>query len=122
MKKKQGTSLDTTEEIRDGVNNLELEVVEKPPINAGMKLLADEDFEKEKEGYESESKDDDLEQLDVALLKYDSPEKCTVSKKRKASKKLHTPKYAMFLMFQYVDTFYLIITGKAVAVLESHIL
>lgn len=93
MKKKQDTSLDSTEEIHDRLNSFELAVLEKQPMSAGIKLFADEEFEKETGGYQSKPEDDELEGFEDTLVVNDRTDNNTVSKKRKASKKF-TPMYA----------------------------
>ncbi|XP_062110450.1 coilin isoform X2 [Humulus lupulus] len=52
-----------------------------------MKLLANEEFERESGGYRSEAEEDEPDMLEDELHVDDTPKKKTVSKKRKASKK-----------------------------------
>ncbi|XP_030475021.2 coilin isoform X2 [Syzygium oleosum] len=87
VKKKQGTSRDTAK-LRDVENALEeIEFVEKQPVHTGLKLIANEEFEKETGGYESESEEDACGQSHGSLNEEDASNS-NVSKKRKASKKL----------------------------------
>lgn len=62
-------------------------------MNAGMKLLANEEFELESGGCQSDSEEGGPDKLEEKLDVDDSPEKKSVSKKRKASKKLQRSKY-----------------------------
>lgn len=98
MKKKRLTS----DAVCDGVNAFELEEVpDDKPIERGMKLLANEEFELETGGYESEPEEDEPDKLEDTLHLDDGPDKKSVSKKRKALKKLKSPKYVSIL-FQYI--------------------
>ncbi|CAK7332515.1 unnamed protein product [Dovyalis caffra] len=83
VKKKGSTSTEIIK-IDDGLNDSlnVVEIIDKPQVTRGMNLLANEEFDKESGGYESEP-EEDVE---------NSPEVKTVSKKRKASKDLHSPK------------------------------
>lgn len=66
--------------VGDGVNFLEgEEVLERQPVVPGVKLLSNEEFDKETGGHDSE-------QLE------DAPVRSTFSKKRKASEKLPSSK------------------------------
>ncbi|KAF8015607.1 hypothetical protein BT93_H1200 [Corymbia citriodora subsp. variegata] len=88
VKRKQGSSRDAGK-LRDVENALEeIEFVEKQPLQTGLKLLANEEFEKESGGYESESEDDECGHSHGSLNKEDTSNNNAVSKKRKASKKL----------------------------------
>ncbi|KDP26679.1 hypothetical protein JCGZ_17837 [Jatropha curcas] len=79
--------------VGDGVNSLEVvEIVETQPVVAGMNLLANEEFEKESGGYQSEEVEDEPKQVEDAVHVENSPEVKTVTKKRKASKELKSPK------------------------------
>ncbi|KAL5552774.1 hypothetical protein UlMin_040175 [Ulmus minor] len=92
VKKKQGVTNDVLQ-VCDGKNTCELEGIgDEQPANAGMKLLANEEFELETGGYGSESEEDDPDDGEDELLVDDKPEKKTVSKKRKASEKLQNSK------------------------------
>ena len=91
MIKKGGTATEIIK-IDDGLNDSlnVVEIIDKPPVTTGMNLLANEEFEKESDSYESE------QEVDVAAEVEDvenSPEVKAVSKKRKASKDAHSPKY-----------------------------
>lgn len=88
VKKKQGTSRDTIKprDVEDALE--EIEFVEKQPVQTGLKLLANEEFEKEAGGYESESEEDEHGQSHGSLNEEDMSNNNVVSKKRKASKKL----------------------------------
>lgn len=76
-KKKEALLEIVGEDSEDNVEN-EIEVEERPQMCPGQILLANEEFRKETGGYESESEEDELEEI--------VPEKKT-SKKRKASSK-----------------------------------
>lgn len=91
MKKKGSTSTEIIK-IGDGLNDSlnMMEIIDKPPVTTGMNLLANEEFEKESSGYESEPEEDMAEEVEDVE---NSPEVKTVSKKRKASKDLRFPKY-----------------------------
>ena len=66
-----------------------------------MKLLANEEFELETGGYESEPEEDEPEKLKDTLHLDDRPDKKAVSKKRKAFKELESPKYVSNLFTVY---------------------
>ncbi|KAL9353203.1 hypothetical protein Peur_055883 [Populus x canadensis] len=88
--KKGGTATELIK-IDDGLNDSlnVVEIIDKPPVTTGTNLLANEEFEKESDSYESE------QEVDVAAEVEDvenSPEVKAVSKKRKASKDAHSPK------------------------------
>lgn len=71
-------------------NIRELEgVAAEQPVNEGMKLLANEEFEKESGGYRSDSEQAEPEKLEVI----DGTPKKTHNKKRKAAKKLNRSRY-----------------------------
>lgn len=97
MKKKEGGGLSSEliEVGDDGLNSLDVvEILENPPVHTtGMNLLVSEEFEKESGGYQSEPEEDAAEQAEGALHVEKTPELKTVSKKRKASKDLHSSKY-----------------------------
>ncbi|KAM5567982.1 coilin [Rosa sericea] len=81
--------------IEDGRNCIEVEeIVERQLANGGMKLLANEEFEKEKGGYESELEEDEPDQLEDTLPVKNalSNDTSTHSKKRKRSDKLESSK------------------------------
>ncbi|OAY32483.1 coilin isoform X2 [Manihot esculenta] len=79
--------------LGDEGNSLEVvEIVETQPVAAGMNLLANEEFEKESGGYQSEEEEDAPEQAKDAVQVEDSREVKKVSKKRKASKELKISK------------------------------
>ncbi|KAG7591483.1 Coilin N-terminal domain [Arabidopsis thaliana x Arabidopsis arenosa] len=82
VKKKKGSLLEIVgEDSEDNVDNA-IEVEERPQIRPGEMLLANEEFQKETGGYESESEEDEVEEEAEEFV----PEKKT-SKKRKASSK-----------------------------------
>ncbi|XP_048319187.2 coilin isoform X1 [Ziziphus jujuba] len=86
VKRKQSVS-DDIFTLRNGNKTLELErIPDNTPIKAGMKLLANEEFEKETGGYQSETEEDIPDQLEETLHADGTPDKKKVSKKRKASK------------------------------------
>ncbi|CAA7039228.1 unnamed protein product [Microthlaspi erraticum] len=87
VKKKKETLLEIVgEDSEDSVDN-GIEVEDRPRILPGQILLANEEFQKETGGYESESEEDEVEEKVEEIV----PEKKT-SKKRKASSKSLTPK------------------------------
>lgn len=65
-------------------------IVEKQPVITFVPLLANEEFEKEIGGYQSEP-----EEEEDTLLEENPSGGNAVSKKRKASKKLQSPKYVL---------------------------
>ncbi|KAF4366219.1 hypothetical protein F8388_014937 [Cannabis sativa] len=89
IKKKRGLSTDI-QRVRDGEKSLVVEevMVKQPLRTGGMKLLANEEFERESGGYRSEAEEDEPDMLEDKLPVDDTPKKKAVSKKRKASKKL----------------------------------
>lgn len=96
MIKKAGTATEIIK-IDDGLNDSlnVVEIIDKPTVITGMNLLANEEFEKESGGYESEL------EVDIAAEVEDvenSPEAKAVSKKRKASKDPHRPKYGFCVL------------------------
>ncbi|EOA36832.1 hypothetical protein CARUB_v10008617mg [Capsella rubella] len=84
VKKKKEFLLEIVgEDSEENVYDLDAtEVAERPQIRSGEMLLANEEFQKETGGYESESEEDELEEEVEEFV----PEKKT-SKKRKASTK-----------------------------------
>ncbi|XP_021293448.1 coilin isoform X2 [Herrania umbratica] len=93
--KKKGGKRTEILKVGDGLNSLEeLEIVEQPPVNTGVKLLASEEFDKQPGGYESEPEEDEqeLEPLENEEHVESTPIQNIVSKKRKASEKLPRPK------------------------------
>ncbi|XP_010458744.1 PREDICTED: coilin-like [Camelina sativa] len=82
VKKKKKSLLEIVGEDSEENDYKAIEVVERPQIRPGEMLLANEEFEKETGGYESESEEDELEEIAEEFV----PEKKT-SKKRKASSK-----------------------------------
>lgn len=72
--------------LSDFISSFEEEVVEKQPVLMDRKLLANEEFEKEIGGYQSENEDDD-QPTDNILEEHKSG-----GKKRKSSKDLRSPK------------------------------
>ena len=97
-------------EAGDGANLIEEEkIVEKQPVAPCVPLLANEEFEKETGGYQSEPKEDEdnqetsgyqhepeedeEKQSEDPLLVGNSSGGNGVSKKRKASKELQSSKY-----------------------------
>ncbi|GLT74604.1 hypothetical protein SLA2020_463920 [Shorea laevis] len=84
--KKKGGTLTKVIEVGDGVNFLKgEEVLERQPVVPGVKLLSNEEFDKETGGHDSE-------QLGDAVVVKTTPVRSTVSKKRKASEKLPSSK------------------------------
>ncbi|KAJ4833543.1 hypothetical protein Tsubulata_021227 [Turnera subulata] len=87
---------DGDDRLRNGLEVVE--IVDKPPgVTTAMNLLANEEFQKESGGYESEPEDDvdkevAEEEEEEQALSEKAPEEKTVSKKRKASKELHSSK------------------------------
>ncbi|VVA13303.1 PREDICTED: coilin [Prunus dulcis] len=93
--KRKGGTLSEIALVDDGTDSLEIEeIVERRPLNTGIKLLANEEFEKETGGYESESEEDEPYQLEDPLTVEDAPETGTSrrSKKRKLSNKPQSSK------------------------------
>eukprot|EP00258_Populus_trichocarpa_P047618 XP_024463637.1 coilin isoform X4 [Populus trichocarpa] len=90
VKKKGSTSTEIIK-IDDGLNDSlnVVEIIDKPPVTKGTNLLANEEFEKQSDGYETEPEEDVAEEVEDVE---NSPEVKTVSKKRKASKDLRCPK------------------------------
>ncbi|XP_061994046.1 coilin isoform X2 [Rosa rugosa] len=81
--------------IEDGRNCIEVEeIVERQLADGGMKLLANEEFEKEKGGYESELEEDEPDQLEDILPVKNALDNdtSTLSKKRKRSNKPESSK------------------------------
>lgn len=68
-------------------------IVEKLHLSSGVKLLANEEFNKEWEGYETESEDNVPDQPEEAAEVETASAGNAGSKKRKASRKLKSPKY-----------------------------
>lgn len=99
----------------------ELQIVDKQPVNTGAFLLANEEFEKETGGYQSDEPEDELKeegQVDEPLDETEEedeeeqledsfrPEKSSgvvdaTSKKRKAPEKLHGKKYIYLMIFMF---------------------
>ena len=91
VKKKGSTSTEIIkidDELNGSLNVVE--IIDKPLVTKGTNLLANEEFERESGGYETEPEEDVAEEVEDVE---NSPEEKTVSKKRKASKDLRCPKY-----------------------------
>ncbi|XP_038704428.1 coilin-like isoform X2 [Tripterygium wilfordii] len=78
--------------VGDEGNHLDLEIVEKQPVATGVQLLANDEFQKETGGYESESEEDEHEESVDAFAVESNPDEKKVAKKRKASRKLQSSK------------------------------
>ncbi|KAJ9176300.1 hypothetical protein P3X46_011630 [Hevea brasiliensis] len=79
--------------VGEEANSLEVvEIVETQPVISGMNLLANEEFEKESGGYESEEEEDAPEQVEDAVQVENASEVKKVSKKRKAPEELKSSK------------------------------
>ncbi|KAB2609828.1 hypothetical protein D8674_037173 [Pyrus ussuriensis x Pyrus communis] len=94
VKRKEG-ALSEIALIDDGINAIGVEeIVERQPINGGMKLLANEEFEKETGGYDSDSEEGEPDQLEDILPVENSPYTGSNrrSKKRKLSDKPQSSK------------------------------
>lgn len=120
VKRKQSVS-DDIFTLRNGNKTLELErIPDNTPIKAGMKLLANEEFEKETGGYQSETEEDIPDQLEETLHADGTPDKKKVSKKRKASKMRQSSKYVNILFMIYlIKSCSCSLPGISVLVLES---
>ena len=74
-----------------------LKALEKRPVDAGILLLANGDFEKEKGGYESEESEDDDEVLLDVVEDSAAENSRKKNRKRKAAKRLEGNKYVVLL-------------------------
>ncbi|XP_057493949.1 coilin-like isoform X2 [Actinidia eriantha] len=91
--KRKGRILREVVEAGDGSNLIEEEKnVEKQPVATCVPLLANEEFETDTGGYQSEAEEDVYKQSEDPLLVDKSSGGNGVSKKRKASKELHSSK------------------------------
>ncbi|KAL7241108.1 hypothetical protein ACSBR2_006686 [Camellia fascicularis] len=91
--KKKGGMLYEIVEVGEGANIIEGgEIVEKQHALTSVPLLANEEFEKETGGYQSEPEEDEDNQSVDTLHVENSSDRKVVSKKRKASKKLQSSK------------------------------
>lgn len=88
VKKKKGKAINLG--VDNGLTETE-EIGERRPVDKGVKLLADKEFENESNGYESESEEDEPK---ATLPIKDVPVEKKTSKKRKASKIIRNSKYA----------------------------
>lgn len=92
VKRKGGAVIDLLE-VGDETNCSEDEaIVENQHIHRGVKLLANEEFDKETGGYESESEEDEPDQPEETVQVETASAGNAGSKKRKASRKLKSPK------------------------------
>lgn len=92
VKRKGGAVIDLLE-VGDETNCSEDEaIVENQHIHRGVKLLANEEFDKETGGYESESEEDEPDQPEQTVQVETASAGNAGSKKRKASRKLKSPK------------------------------
>ncbi|XP_065875018.1 coilin [Euphorbia lathyris] len=79
--------------IGNGENHLEaVQIVDMQPVASAMNLLANEEFEKESGGYQSEEEEDAQEQEENEIHIESTPEDKNVSRKRKASKEIKSSK------------------------------
>ncbi|CAL5398605.1 unnamed protein product [Camellia sinensis] len=101
--KMKGGMLYEIVEVGDGANIIEEgEIVEKQPALTSVPLLANEEFENETGGYQSEPEEDEDNQSEDTLHVENSSDRKVVSKKRKASKKLQSSKYVLQPIFNPV--------------------
>ncbi|XP_034690333.1 coilin isoform X1 [Vitis riparia] len=92
VKRKGGAVIDLLE-VGDETNCSEDEaIVENQHTHRGVKLLANEEFDKETGGYESESEEDEPDQPEETVQVETASAGNAGSKKRKASRKLKSPK------------------------------
>ncbi|KAA8533224.1 hypothetical protein F0562_033243 [Nyssa sinensis] len=92
VKKKGGKSSDIIR-VGDEAKPIEAEeIVEKQPVLAGVLLLANEEFEEETGGYQSEPEEDEDNQSEDTLHVENSLGGNATSKKRKSSQKLQSSK------------------------------
>lgn len=97
--KKKGSTLSDIIEVGDGANSVEeIDIEENQPIHTGLPLLANEEFEKETGGYQSEAEEDEEEHPEEIMPVENSSDAKAASKKRKASKKLKSSKYVLQLI------------------------
>ncbi|KAM7528004.1 hypothetical protein LguiB_031414 [Lonicera macranthoides] len=91
--KKKGSTLSDIIEVGDGANSVEeIDIDENQPIHTGLPLIANEEFEKETGGCQSEAEEDEEEHPEEILPVENSSDAKAASKKRKASKKLKSSK------------------------------
>ncbi|RXH72170.1 hypothetical protein DVH24_033708 [Malus domestica] len=94
VNRKEGT-LSEIALLDDGTDAIEVEeIVERQPMNTRMKLLANEEFEKETGGYDSDSEEDGSDQLEDLFPVENPPDNGSNrrSKKRKLSDKPQSSK------------------------------
>ncbi|KAL6969371.1 hypothetical protein U1Q18_029084 [Sarracenia purpurea var. burkii] len=87
---RKGEKLIENVKLGYGANLVEDEIVEKQTLLTGVPLLANEEFEKETGGYQSESEEGEHRHSQDTLHVENSCERNVVSKKRKAAKKLQS--------------------------------
>ncbi|GAB2292322.1 hypothetical protein Dimus_026569 [Dionaea muscipula] len=86
---KMSKTINVTEEAR---TSEEEDLFDKLPLVPGMKLLANEEFEKETGGYQSEPQEDGDEEENDVLLVNSTPNMDSISRKRKSSKNFESSK------------------------------
>lgn len=96
VKKKERSSSGTAT-LCGGKNSVKAsKIVDKQPVSTKLQLLAKDEFIKETGGHESEPKEDEDKDEPPANANYveNAANENADSKKRKASEKLKSPKYA----------------------------
>ena len=89
--KKKGTKFgDVTKEIKGLETFVQDEIIEKQPLPSDIKLLANEEYNKETGGYESET---GVSAGENVLALENSSHGGIISKKRKASNRVGSSKY-----------------------------
>ncbi|XP_074274384.1 coilin isoform X2 [Silene latifolia] len=92
VKRKETRSLNASKAVQEATTYIYDGIVEKLPLPSGVKLLANEEFDKETGGYQSESEKDEDEGVKSTSPVQNTPNAALASKKRKSSSKLESAK------------------------------
>ncbi|KAH9625352.1 hypothetical protein KSS87_015181 [Heliosperma pusillum] len=92
VKRKETRFLNASKAVQETTAYIEDGIVEKLPLPSGLKLLANEEFDKETGGYESEPEKDEDDGVKSTSPVQNIPNGDLASKKRKSSSKLESAK------------------------------
>ncbi|XP_074274377.1 uncharacterized protein LOC141598591 isoform X2 [Silene latifolia] len=92
VKRKETRLLNASKAVQEATAYIKDGVVEKLPLPSGVKLLANEEFDKQTGGHQSESEKDEDEGVEIRSPAQNDPNGDLASKKRKSFSKLENAK------------------------------
>lgn len=99
VKRKGAGKIGALKAIEEARPCIEDKIVEKQPLPLGVRLLANEEFDKETRGNQIE-KDEDEDEAEEPVQS--APGRNAVSKKRKASSSIESSKYAYVTLLLFI--------------------